>query len=85
MRAVMRNPLSLVWLVLVAATCLAGWLAENESGARWAVVAVLSIASAKMWLIMRHFMELKTAPLAWQLAMAGWLAGVTCIVLAGQR
>lgn len=73
---------TLVWLLLVTATCLTGWLAETERGMRWAVIAMLLIASVKIWLIMQHFMELRTAPLPWRLGLGAWLVAVTAIVTA---
>jgi len=75
--------LTLVWLMLMAATVTTGWLAENDRSIRWAVNAMLSIAVVKIWLIMWNFMELKAAPVAWRLVFAAWLAGVATIVLAG--
>lgn len=81
MSAVILNRATVVWLLLVTATCLTGWLAETERGLRWASIAMLLIASVKIWLIMRNFMELRTAPLAWRLGLGAWLTIVTAIVL----
>lgn len=81
MMAFVLNSATFVWLLLVMATCLTGWLAETEHGVRWAVIAMLLIASAKIWLIMQHFMELKSAPPAWRLTLAVWLVIVTAVVL----
>lgn len=81
MKAWLMNRATLVWLLLVSATCLTGWLAETERGVRWAVVAMLLIASAKIWLIMQNFMELRHAPLPWRLGLGAWLVAVTAIVL----
>lgn len=72
---------TLVWLLLVSATCITGWLAETERGRRWATISIVLIASVKIWLIMREFMELKSAPIAWRVILIVWLAGVTAIVL----
>lgn len=72
-----------IWLLLVMATGVTGWLAETEHGTRWSVMVVLLIASLKIWLIMQHFMELKSAPTVWRRAFAVWLATVTAIVLVG--
>ena len=76
-----RHPATIAWVALMAATCISGWLAETERGIHWATVAILLIASVKIGLIMHEFMELKTAPLPWRLAMGTWLLTVTGIVL----
>jgi len=82
MKEFARLPVTIVWAVLMTATCLSVWLAETERGMRWATITILLIASVKIGLIMHHFMELKSAPLPWRLAMGVWLVIVTGIVLA---
>lgn len=81
MSARFLNPATAVWVILMSATCLTGWLAEAEHSMRSAEITILLIASAKIWLIMQHFMELKAAPLAWRLILASWLVMVAGIVL----
>lgn len=78
-----RSPLSRVWLLLLTATGLTTWLTETEHGVHWATLAILTIASAKIGLIMAQFMELKTAPAAWRWVFTLWLGVVTAIVLSG--
>lgn len=82
MRAFVRHPATIVWIILMAATCLSGWLAETDRGVRWATVTILLVASVKTGLIMHEFMELKSAPLPWRVAAGAWLLIVTSIVLA---
>lgn len=81
MSTVIQNRDTAVWLLLVTATSITGWLAETERGLRAASIAMLLIASTKIWLIMQNFMELRTAPLAWRLGLGAWLTIVTTIVL----
>lgn len=81
MKAFIRHPATAVWIVLMVATCLSGWLAEIERGIYWATITILLIAAAKIGLIMYEFMELKSAPLPWRFAMGTWLVIVTGIVL----
>lgn len=83
MKAIIFGPLTQVWLVLVATTCLIGWLYEHEYGAAWSAAIILVFASLKILLIMAYFMELKGAPAAWRIAMGCWLAAVTVAVLSG--
>ena len=78
-----RNSLHVVWIILLIATGLTAWLTENEHGLRWATIAILLIAAAKIGLIMAEFMELRTAPRAWQIAYAAWLVAVILIVVSG--
>jgi hypothetical protein len=74
--------LTVVWVLLIGATVSAGWLAENERGVRWAGMAMLLIASAKIGLIVSHFMEVRFAPFKWKGIFAAWLCLVTAAVLA---
>jgi len=63
-----------VWLFLVAATLCSGWLAENHGLAgRWTVVAVMLVAVLKGRAVIRHFMEIKSAPRAWRIAFEVWM------------
>ena len=82
MRTTSRG-LTLVWMVLVVATVLAGWLAQTHRGIHWAALLIVLIASAKIHLIMNHFMELRSAPVGWRIAMSAWLLVVTCVVTSG--
>lgn len=82
MRAAGRG-FTLVWMALVAATVLAGWLAETHRGIHWAALLIVLIAAAKIQLIMHHFMELGSAPARWRIAMGAWLLVVTSVVTSG--
>jgi Prokaryotic Cytochrome C oxidase subunit IV len=62
-----------VCLILIAATAVSVWLGDGHGARRAATVAVLLVALAKVRLVGRHFMGLRTAPLALRAAFAGWL------------
>ena len=65
------------WLVLVAITIGSWWLAPAHSGTAETSVpitaAVLVLALIKSRLIIRHFMEVRTAPRWLRLATDAWL------------
>lgn len=72
-----------VWLLLVAATLASWWLAEDLASGRIAATAAILIAAFKINLVVAHFMELRWRPRPWRMAIAGWIALVTAIILAG--
>lgn len=75
---------TLVWLALLGATGLAWWLAEGHSTtAHLASALVIAIAGFKSRLIVLHFMELRSAPLAWRLLIEGWVVGVVAMIAIG--
>jgi hypothetical protein len=75
------------WLILVAITVGSWWLAPAHSrGAASASVAVtcvvLGLALIKARLIIRNFMEVRTAPSWLKLATDAWLGVLVASVLA---
>ena len=63
-----------VWLVLMLSTAASTWWFSQPMFTPIAsTVAVMLIAAVKVSLVMSHFMELRSAPRAWQLAGAIWL------------
>lgn len=63
-----------VWLVLMLSTAASTWWFSQPIFTPVAsTVAVMLIAALKVALVMTHFMELRLAPRAWQLAGAIWL------------
>jgi len=69
---------SCVWLVLSAITIVSWWLGHPRSGHAFdasvpITVAVLAIAFVKARLIIRYFMEVRTAPSWLRLATDAWL------------
>lgn len=73
-----------VWLILVLATCASWWLVEHEAvPARVATTAALAVAAFKARLVFLHFMELRTAPLAWRLLFEAWALLSAGTIVAG--
>jgi hypothetical protein len=81
----MRLPLrttSIVWIVLMAATVTSTWvLSKHAFDPRVATAGILLIAGWKVRLVIRHFMEIKTAPVAFRLALEAWVAGVAAMLV----
>lgn len=83
MTTLLRNPLTRVWALLTAVTLLSWWIGRGH-GAEYRLdaavtVGVLLIAALKVQLVMRHFMEVRTAPRWLRRAAYGWT--VTLLVL----
>lgn len=72
-----------VWLFLVSATLLTGWLVEQKDVAvTWAVIVVMVIAALKARALVLYYMEMHRGPLLWRLAFEFWV--VFCaFVIAG--
>jgi hypothetical protein len=78
----MRKPVTVVWVALMLATCTSTlWLSHDGVSARVGTAAILLIAAFKVRLVMLHFMELRTAPLAWRCVYEGWLLVCTGAIL----
>jgi hypothetical protein len=78
MNFLLRNRLFAVWLFLSGLTVLTWWLGSErgvtsaQTGALL-TYGVLLIAFIKTRLVIRNFMEVRSAPLWLQLACDGWL------------
>jgi heme/copper-type cytochrome/quinol oxidase subunit 4 len=78
----LRKPVSIVWAALMLATLATTWLLSNNSVTpEVATVTILLIAAFKVRLVMRHFMEVRRAPLALRFVCDGWLLAVTALIL----
>ena len=78
----LRKPVSIVWAALMLATYTSTWLLSNNSvTAEVATVAVMVIAVVKVRLVMRHFMEVRRAPVALRFVCDGWLLAVTALIV----
>ena len=80
-----RTPIA-VWAGLMAATLASWWLGTKDGGepgdgASAATVAVIVIAFVKIRFVGRHFMELRSAPLALRLILDAYVVAV-CSTLA---
>jgi heme/copper-type cytochrome/quinol oxidase subunit 4 len=77
------RPAVLVFLFLVGATLGSVWLAGHQAfGGPWTPVFVMLVAFVKGRMIMNHFMELASAPIAWRATYEIW-GIVTTVVIAG--
>ncbi len=77
----LRKPVSIVWAALMLATCASTWLlSKNSVTPEAATVAIMLIAAVKVRLVIRHFMEVRQAPLALRFICDGWLLAVTALI-----
>ena len=75
---------TLVWLVLLAATFASSALGlEQHSPSRLIAAALVAIAYIKLRLVVMHFMEIRRAPMALRLTLEAYLVltGTILIVL----
>jgi heme/copper-type cytochrome/quinol oxidase subunit 4 len=78
----LRKPVSIVWAALMLATCVSTWLlSKNSVTPEVATVAIMLIAAVKVRLVIRHFMEVRRAPLALRFVCDGWLLAVTALIV----
>jgi len=85
MRLLSSHAITVVWLMLVAATAISWWLGTDHSGARdpsQATVSIIVLAMMKVRLVILYFMEIRTAPLALRLLCEAWVV-VVCSALLG--
>ena len=87
MATYLRNRLTLVWLLLSAVT-IASWALSRDSAVSHRIdaavtIGVLLMAALKSQLVIRHFMEVRTAPRWLRLTMAAWLAALFALLLGG--
>ncbi|HET7742377.1 MAG TPA: cytochrome C oxidase subunit IV family protein [Mycobacterium sp.] len=67
------------WVVLSAITVASWWLAPDHSAgvataSAWISITVIALGFIKSRMIIRYFMEVRTAPQWLRLATDGWLA-----------
>jgi hypothetical protein len=87
MSTYLRNPLTVVWSLLVAVTFVSWWVGfggdRGGSGIRFSItIAVVAIALFKTRLVFLYFMEVRTAPSWLRATCDAWLAGVAFVLLA---
>lgn len=76
--ALLMKSATLVWLFLMAATCVTTWgLSKDQFTASVATLSIILIAAIKIRLVLLHFMELRHAPLPWRLLLEAWVLVVT--------
>lgn len=83
MLQLIRTPVTLVWLLLMAATGLSMWVAVDHGvdGPGLATTVVMAVAIAKAGLVGLFFMELRHAPWLLRGAFYAWCAICACAVL----
>ncbi len=88
MGGLLRNPITIVWLLLVLATAIS-WGATHEVGGvgvQVGTIAALVMAFVKVRFVVLDFMELRTAPWPYRLFFEGWIVavGVALVLLVGR-
>ncbi len=76
-------PVPLVWALLVIASLASAALAEGNAAPHLGATAAILIAAVKIDLIIGQYMEVRVSHRPLRLLLAGWLAVVTLILLAG--
>ena len=80
--SIMRERATVIWGLLIAATCTSTWLLSKDAvSPAIAVVGIFLLAAVKIRFVMLDFMELRTAPLPVRAAFEGWILVVTCMIL----
>ena len=78
--ATVRDPVTVVWLLLVVATGVTWAVGESGAGGHLAAMAVLAIAALKGGGVALVFMELRDAPRLYGALVLGWLVTVAAII-----
>jgi heme/copper-type cytochrome/quinol oxidase subunit 4 len=80
--SILRERATLVWVGLVAATCVSTWvLAQGLVSPAVGVVGVFVIAAVKARFVMLDFMELRGAPVPARVVSGIWIVAVTLLIL----
>lgn len=80
--SVLRDRVTLVWIGLVAATCMSTWgLSKDAFSPAVAVVGIFLLAGLKVRYVMLDFMELRDAPRGPRVAFQLWAVVVVLLVL----
>ncbi len=81
----LRNRVTPVWLLLVAATGLSWWMGSDAGGpgseVRLVASALIAVAFIKVRFVLRYFMEVRTAALPLKLLADAWVLIVCGAVL----
>ena len=80
--SILRERVTLVWVGLMALTCLTTWgLSKDLFSPAVAVVGMFLIAAVKVRYVMLDFMELRHAPIPVRVAFEAWPVVVTAMIL----
>lgn len=78
----LRERVTIVWLVLMVATCVSTWMLSKDAfSPAVAVVGIFLIAAMKVRFVMLDFMELRDAPVPVRVAFESWIVVVTVLIL----
>jgi len=81
-RPVARERVTIVWIGLMAATCISTWLLSKDAvSPRIGVLGIFLLAAIKIRFVMLDFMELRDAPIRVRLAFETWIVVVTGLIL----
>jgi cytochrome c oxidase subunit IV len=85
MTSLIRNPLTIVWALLTTVT-VASSLIAIDGGASHQInttvtTIVLLIAAFKAHMVIRHFMEVRNAPVWLKATTSGWVLGLFALLL----
>ena len=85
MMSLIRNPLTMVWALLTAVAIVSSLIALDGGAAHQinttVTTAVLLIAAVKAYLVIRHFMEVRRAPVWLKVTTSGWVFGLFTLLL----
>jgi Prokaryotic Cytochrome C oxidase subunit IV len=85
MTSLIRNPLTIVWALLTTVTIVSSLIALDGGAAHQinttVTTAVLLIAAVKAYLVIRHFMEVRCAPVWLKATTSGWVLGLFTLLL----
>jgi Prokaryotic Cytochrome C oxidase subunit IV len=85
MTALIRNPLTIVWALLTTVTIVSSLITLDGGAAHQinttVTTAVLLIAAIKAYLVIRHFMEVRRAPLWLKATTSAWVFGLFTLLL----
>jgi hypothetical protein len=83
MQAMLQTRVTLIWLLLVAATILS-WEMGHGAGfheLRYASVAIIIVAFVKVHFVIMEFMEIRTAPLFMCVIAQVWLVAICATLI----
>jgi hypothetical protein len=85
MTSLLRNPLTIVWALLTTVTIAASLIAVDGGASHQinttVTTIVLLIAAFKAHLVIRHFMEVRRAPVWLKATTSGWVVGLFALLL----
>jgi hypothetical protein len=76
---------TVVWVVLMAATCLTWWLGTGHAGhpgAPWEVLSLIAVGCLKIHVVGYEFMELRGSPRALRGLFTVWVVALGAVTAA---